>query len=156
MKRLNKLLISVFAFAVVAMSMMPAVHAASAGSAASDSKMISLINQERGKAGLKALTADSTLKAGALKHSQDMSAKNFFSHTSPTYGTFAQRAKASGARVSAENLALNGSVEGAHASLMNSPDHRANIMNPGYTRIGIGIVYSQSKGAYYITQWFGR
>src|SRR5689334_6349298 len=133
MKRLNKLLASLFAFAVVAMSLTPLANAAaSTGSSASlESKMISLINQERSKAGLKALSADSSLRAGALKHSQDMSAKNFFSHTSPTYGTFAQRAKASGARVSAENLALNGSVEKAHAGLMGSSDHKANIMNAG-------------------------
>ena len=121
-----------------------------------ESKMISLINEDRAKEGLKPLRADSSLRAGALKHSQDMAANKFFSHTSPTYGTFSQRAKASGASVSAENLSLNGSVERAHASLMGSTGHRKNIMNASYTRVGIGIVYSSQKGGYYITQWFGR
>lgn len=125
-------------------------------SGSSESQMINLINQDRGKAGLKSVQNDSGLHAGALKHSQDMAKNNFFSHTSPTYGTFSQRAAASGARVSAENIALNGSVAGAEASFMGSDGHRANILNSSYTRVGVGIVYSSSKGGYYITQWFGR
>ena len=125
-------------------------------SGSSESQMISMINEDRGKAGLKALKSDSGLRAGALKHSQDMASNNFFSHTSPTYGTFSQRASASGAKASAENIALNGSVAKAEASFMTSDGHRANIMNSNYTRVGVGIVYSSSKGAYYITQWFGR
>ncbi len=131
--------------------------ASSVSSASSlESRMISLINEDRAAEGLNPLRADSSLRAGAMKHSQDMAANNFFSHTSPTYGTFSERAKASGASVSAENLSLNGSVERAHASLMGSAGHRANIMNSNYTRVGIGIVYSSQKGGYYITQWFGR
>lgn len=121
-----------------------------------EGRMISLINEDRAKEGLNPLRADSALRAGAMKHSQDMAANNFFSHTSPTYGSFSQRAKASGASVSAENLSLNGSVERAHAGLMGSSGHRANIMNANYTRVGIGVVYSSQKGGYYITQWFGR
>ena len=125
---------------------------------AEEQKMINLVNQERTKAGLKALVFDSTLRAPALKHSQDMSQNNFFSHTSPTYGSFSQRLKDSGAKYSTagENLAMYGSVEAAHTGLMNSEGHRANIMNTNYTRIGIGIVFNQSKGTYYITQWFAK
>ena len=131
--------------------------ASSVSSASSlEGRMINLINEDRAAEGLKPLRADSSLRTGAMKHSQDMAANSFFSHTSPTYGTFSERAKASGASVSAENLSLNGSVERAHASLMGSAGHRANIMNANYTRVGIGIVYSSQKGGYYITQWFGR
>ena len=116
--------------------------------------MLSMINEDRADAGLKPLKADSGLRSGALKHSQDMAKNNFFSHTSPTNGTFSQRA--SGAGASAENIAMYGSVAKAHAGLMGSEGHRKNLMNASYTRIGIGIVYNSSKGAYYITQWFGR
>lgn len=125
---------------------------------AEESKMINLVNQERTAAGLKALTFDGTLRVPAIKHSQDMSQNNFFSHTSPTHGTFSQRLKASGVKYAGagENLAMYGSVEKAHVGLMNSEGHRANIMNPNFTRIGIGIVYNQSRGTYYITQWFAR
>ena len=132
---------------------------ATAGSmSAEESKMIDLVNQERTKAGLAPYTYDSSLRAAALSHSRDMSQNNFFSHTSPTKGTFSQRLAASGVKHTAagENLALNGSVDKAHVSLMNSSGHRANIMSATYTRIGIGIVYNQSKGAYYITQWFAK
>lgn len=158
MKRIYKLLICLFALAIVAMPLAEAAHAATASTSAAslDGRMLSLINKDRAKSGLKPLMADGSLRSGALKHSQDMAAKRFLSHTSPTYGTFAQRAKASGAKVSAENVALYGSVEGAHAGMMGSSAHRANIMNAAYTRAGIGIVYNPAKGGYYITQWFGR
>jgi len=43
-------------------------------------------------------------------------------------------------RYAAENLALHPSVESAHQGLMNSPGHRANILNPNLTEIGIGII----------------
>ena len=124
------------------------------GSTSAESQMLSMINEDRADAGLQPLRADSGLRSGALKHSQDMAKNNFFSHTSPTNGTFSQRASGTGA--SAENLAMYGSIAKAHASLMGSEGHRKNLMNASYTRIGIGIVYNSSKGAYYITQWFGR
>jgi uncharacterized protein YkwD len=125
---------------------------------AEESKMINLVNQDRANNGLKALTFDSSLRAGALAHSQDMSWNNYFSHTSPTLGGFSARLKASGVKYSAagENIAMYGSVEAAEAGFMNSPGHRANILNRTFTRVGIGIVYNQSKGAYYITQWFAK
>ena len=136
-----------------------AVPAPATGNMSADEqKMINLVNQERTNAGLNALVFDNTLRAPALKHSRDMSTNNFFSHTSPTYGSFSQRLKDSGMKYSTagENLAMYGSVEAAHTGLMNSEGHRANIMNTNYTRIGIGIVFNQSRGTYYITQWFAK
>jgi len=121
-----------------------------------EQQMIALINQERTAAGLPALTADSRLRSGALAHSQDMAANNFFSHTSPTKGSFSKRIKTLGISASAENIALYGSITKAHAALMASSGHRANIMNAAYTRVGIAVVYSQARHGYYITQWFGR
>ena len=125
---------------------------------ADEQKMINLVNQDRANNGLKPVTFDATLRVPALKHSQDMSQNNFFSHTSPTYGTFSERLKASGVKYSTagENIAMYGSVEAAEVAFMNSEGHRANILNANYTRIGIGIVYNASKGSYYITQWFAK
>ena len=125
---------------------------------AEEQKMITLVNNERTAAGLPALTFDSGLRAGALVHSKDMSDNNFFSHTSPSKGDFSTRVKASGVKYASagENIAMYGSVEKAHTALMNSEGHRANIMNTGYTRIGIGIVYNSTRGYYYITQWFAK
>jgi uncharacterized protein YkwD len=137
----------------------PAATAAPAtGVKALENKMIALVNKERAKAGLRALKYDSSLRAGALHHSQDMSSHNYFNHTSPTYGSFVNRLKAAGVRyVSAgENIAMFGSVENAHAALMKSSGHKANILGKKYSRIGIGIVYNSSKHLYYITQWFAN
>jgi uncharacterized protein YkwD len=124
---------------------------------ADERRMIDMVNQDRADNGLPALTFDAGLRAGALAHSKDMSENNYFSHTSPTYGDFGTRVKASGVKYTAsgENIAMYGSVEAAEAGFMNSPGHRANILG-NYTRVGIGIVYNQSKGAYYITQWFAK
>jgi uncharacterized protein YkwD len=124
---------------------------------ADERKMIGLVNQDRADNGLPALTFDASLRAAALAHSEDMSENNYFSHTSPTQGDFSTRLKASGVKYSAagENIAMYGSVEAAEVGFMNSPGHRANILG-NYTRVGIGIVYNQSKGAYYITQWFAK
>ena len=114
--------------------------------------MLSLVNQERTAAGLPALQMDAALLAEARKHSQDMAQNGFFSHTSPNRGSFSQRLKASGIanRGAGENIAKYGSIEKAHAGLMASEGHRANIMNANYTRAGIGIV--EVNGTYYITQ----
>ena len=133
-------------------------NTSSGSMSAQEQKMINLVNQARADAGLSALTYDSTLRTPAIKHSQDMSTNNFFSHTSPTYGSFSTRLKASGVKYTSagENLAMYGSVEAAHEGLMNSSGHRANILNANYTRVGIGIVYNQSRGVYYITQWFAK
>ena len=136
----------------------PTTPPVSGSMSAEESNMVNLVNQERTSAGLQALNFDSTLRAGAMEHSRDMSSNNYFSHTSPTSGGFSQRLAASGAKYSAagENIALYGSVEKAHVGLMNSPGHRANIMNVNFTRIGIAIVWNADKGAYYITQWFAK
>ena len=99
---------------------------------------------------------DSGLRAGARKHSMDMSTNGFFSHTSPTYGDFSDRFNAAGFVSGGENIAMYGSIDSAHKALMNSSGHRANIMHKSYTRIGIGIVYNSERKVYYITQWFSK
>lgn len=134
------------------------VPPATGNMSADERAMIDMVNRDRADNGLPALKFDAGLRAGALAHSKDMSANNFFSHTSPTQGSFSARLKASGAKYSSagENIAMYGSVAKAEAGLMNSPGHRANILGTSFTRIGIGIVYNQSKGAYYITQWFAK
>ncbi len=120
--------------------------------------MIALVNEERKAAGLPALKLDTGLRAAARRRSKDMSDNGFFSHTSPTNGSFSTRLKASGISYSAagENIAKYGSVSSAHTGLMNSSGHRANILSEKFTRIGIGIVYNSSTKYYLITQWFAK
>ena len=120
--------------------------------------LLQLINTDRAKNGLSALTLDSSLSAAALSHSLDMQANGFFSHTSPTYGSFQARLAASGIRTlcAGENIARYATLEKAHAALMASEGHRANILGANYTHVGLGIVYDSSQGAYIITEWFAR
>lgn len=130
----------------------------SSNASAIEKRMVDLVNQDRANAGLPPLAIDSGLTSAARTHSQDMSANNYFSHTSPTKGGFSERLRNSGVsyKGAGENIALYNSVEKAQAGLMSSDGHRANILGSSFTHIGIGIVWNESKGAYYITQWFAR
>ena len=136
----------------------PAPQATPQPNASLGQNMLAMVNEDRADNGLSPLTWSPELAQAALSHSQDMAANNFFSHTSPSNGGFSLRLKTSGISTlgAGENLALYNSLEKAQAALMSSSGHRANILKAGYTHCGIGIVYSQSKGAYYITQWFAR
>ncbi len=91
--------------------------------------MLSLINQERAKAGIGALTAEAGLTDLARQKSQDMIENNYFSHTSPTYGSPFDMMKAAGIqyKTAGENIAGASQVARAHEALMNSPGHRKNI-----------------------------
>ncbi len=116
--------------------------------------MVNLVNNERAKAGLQPLAVDAKLSQMARVKSKDMADNNYFSHTSPTYGSPFDMMKKFGIsyRTAGENIALNSSVEKAHTALMNSEGHRANILNPKFTHIGIGIV--SKGGSLYFTQEF--
>ncbi len=120
-----------------------------------EKQMLDLVNQERAKAGLSAFKVDSQLVNLARQKSKDMYQNNYFSHTSPTYGSPYDMEKKAGISyrvMGAENIAKAASVTRAHDLLMNSSGHRANILDTRHTIIGIGIV-STSSGVY-VTQLF--
>ncbi len=127
------------------------------GLTADESRMLELVNQERQKAGLKPLKIDMRLVDLSRKKSQDMIDNNYFGHTSPTYGTPFDALKNNGIsyRYAGENLAGAPTVERAHSGLMNSPGHRANILNPNFTHIGIGIVEGGPYGKMYTQTFIG-
>ena len=83
--------------------------------------------------------------------------KYFFGHTSPTYGTPFDALKINGItyRYAGENLAGAPTVVRAHTGLMNSPGHRANILTPNFTHIGIGIVDGGPYGKMYTQTFIG-
>ncbi|MEK3977573.1 CAP domain-containing protein [Psychrobacillus sp. FSL K6-2836] len=116
-------------------------------------QVVDLTNKERAKAGLKALQIDTKLTQSAQAKSQDMKNKNYFSHTSPTYGSPFDQMKSFGItyKSAAENIAM-GQRSPAEVvdAWMKSPGHRANIMNGSYTHIGVGL----SDSGYYWTQQF--
>ncbi|VDC28990.1 CAP domain-containing protein [Filibacter tadaridae] len=115
--------------------------------------VLDLTNVERQKAGLAPLQIDSKLMNSARQKSSDMASKNYFSHTSPTYGSPFDQMKANGItyRSAAENIAQGQrSAEEVVKAWMESPGHRENILTPGFTHIGIGY----DKDGNYWTQQF--
>lgn len=109
---------------------------------ASEATMLKLINQERTKAGLSALTLDKPMRVVARGHSRDMLARGFFGHENPDGLSPFDRMESYGVtfKVAGENIAYAPSVELAHAGFMRSPGHKANIMSADFGRIGIGII----------------
>lgn len=130
----------------------------STGISAEESKMVNLVNQARVSQGIKPLTVNSQLVNLARKKSQDMVAKNYFSHNSPTYGSPFDMMKNAGItyRIAGENLAGAATTESAHQNLMNSSGHRANILNSSFTEIGIGIASGSIYGNIYTQMFIGR
>lgn len=107
---------------------------------AAESEIFALLNEERRRAGLEPVTSDEKLVAAARAYSEEMATHRFIAHVSPRTGTPADRVKRAGvpALIVTENLAQAGSPREAHASLMNSPGHRANVLDPRLQRVGIG------------------
>jgi uncharacterized protein YkwD len=112
-----------------------------------EAKMLELVNEERAKAGLKPVKADPELTVVARAHSNDMFKRGYFAHVNPDGKDPFDRMKESNVhfRAAGENLALAQTLEIAHTNLMNSPGHRANILNPSFGRLGIGVM----DGGYY-------
>ena len=126
---------------------------ANSGMSAYETEVVRLVNVERARYGLAALTADAELSRGARVKSQDMRDKGYFSHESPTYGSPFQMMKSFGIsyRTAGENIAYGyATPEKVVQAWMNSEGHRANILNSSYTRLGVGYV----ADGHYWTQWF--
>ncbi|MFD4554291.1 CAP domain-containing protein [Streptomyces sp. NPDC058469] len=120
-------------------------------------KVAALTNAERARAGLPALAVDPLLAAAAQAHSSDMVARAFYSHTSPDGSQPWDRAAAAGSRrrTIGENIACGQrSAAEVVEGWMNSPGHRANILKPDFTHIGIGFAGGGQTGTYW-TQLFG-
>jgi uncharacterized YkwD family protein len=119
----------------------------SAGISQYAQQVIELTNKERARAGLPALKVDAQLSDVAQKKSQDMQQNHYFSHTSPTYGSpfdmmrdFGVTYKAAG-----ENIAKGQRTpQEVVAAWMNSPGHRANILNRQFTHIGVGFEQTEN------------
>jgi hypothetical protein len=106
-----------------------------------EAEMLRLVNKERSQRGLAPLKADPKLTAVARKHSVDMLARGYFSHYTPEgVDPFARMRNDDIHFLAAgENVALAPTLLQAHTGLMHSPGHRANILNPAFGRMGIGI-----------------
>jgi uncharacterized protein YkwD len=117
--------------------------------------MVMLVNGERKKMGIAELTVDSKITEVARAHSRDMFLRKYFSHYNPEGQDIGDWYRAAGIVASGigENLAYAPDLETAHEGLMNSPEHKKNILEPLFHRIGIGIISTESYGIM-ITQNF--
>jgi len=120
-----------------------------------EAAMLVLVNDERTSRGLAALTLDPRLVPIARQHSEEMFRLKYFGHQSPVNGSPFDRLASAGVSYSraGENLAYAQSLAVAHRSLMESPGHRENILQPDFTRIGIGVISAGSYGRMF-TQLF--
>lgn len=111
--------------------------------------LIEKTNNARRDAGLPTLTPNDLLQESARKKGEDMLKNSYFAHTSPAGVTPWKWFDQAGYDYvyAGENLAIDFSTaEGVHEAWMNSPGHRANILNPRYRDIGIAVVSGEFQG----------
>jgi uncharacterized protein YkwD len=113
-----------------------------------EQELLQRANQSRQRAGAPVLRLDSGLSAAARVHAQAMLEANQLSHRFPQEQSLVQRLAAT-TRLqldqAAENVALDYSAQGGHEHLMQSPPHRANLLNPAYNVVGLGVVRSGDR-----------
>ncbi len=137
-----------------------------------EEEFIERVNQERTSRGLNALTFDPLLVRVARAHSREMCDKDYFDHHSPTPGLRSPMDRVLRSLKDAGNgnpdYLLVGeniyycsvfndtyNVAYGHQALMDSPGHRANILEPRFTKIGLGI-YRNAKGEFWVTEEFTK
>jgi len=126
------------------------------GASTSEAQVLAIVNDERTDAGCGPVRSDAALRDLARAHSADMKARGYFDHNTPegvTPWTRAERAGVTG--LGAENIARGQkSAESVMRAWMNSPGHRANILDCTLTRLGVGVEEGD-QGPWW-TQEFGR
>lgn len=152
------LLVTVKIFTIALITFGPFLPAAS--SAITIQNVITLANQSRQSFGLGSLTESSLLNKAAQAKAEDMAAKGYFSHTSPDGKTPWNFIETSGYNyiLAGENLAVHFTdAESMEQAWMNSPSHKANILNRNFEEIGIGIAQGQYQGKQttFVVQMFG-
>ena len=121
-------------------------------------EVLDLVNVERSNRGLQPLKFNSELSNVATLKSQDMIDKNYFDHTSPTYGSPFDMMKKFGIsyRAAGENIAMGQKTpQEVMNSWMNSDGHRKNILNPDFTELGVGIA-SNGSSLYWTQMFIGK
>lgn len=117
-------------------------------------QVVELVNQERTKAGLSAVTLDQNIASAALVRAKEI--ETSFSHTRPNGSKFSTALTEQGVtfKGAGENIAWGQkSPEAVIQAWMNSEGHRANILNKNFTKIGVGY-YQNAAGHNFWTQLF--
>ncbi|HEY5927064.1 MAG TPA: CAP domain-containing protein [Kofleriaceae bacterium] len=126
-----------------------------------EKRLLALMNRDRQAAGLAPLMWDDRVTAVSRAHSEDMRKTKTVAHISPTTGSAADRTRAAGIKTAVvlENVARAYGVGEAHAGLMNSPGHRANVLASAATHVGIGVILGDEvsgRREMFLTQVFIR
>ena len=139
---------------------------------ADEQEFVEKVNAERAARGLCTLTVDPLLVRTARAHSREMCARDYFDHHSPTPGLATPmdrylKGLHDGGGATPDSLLVGENiyycsvfsdvynVDYSHRALMNSPGHRANILEPRFARIGLGI-YRNAAGEFWVTEMFVR
>jgi uncharacterized YkwD family protein len=122
---------------------------------ADEAYILEQVNAARAQAGLRALKIDFRLVETARAKSQDMVDNGYFGHTSPSMGSPFDQIRRAGIsyRYAGENIAGSSTAQRAFQMWMQSPGHRANILNANFTHIGIGVAQGSPYGKI-LTQHF--
>ena len=124
-----------------------------------EKEVVTLVNQERSKQGLAPLKDNVSLSNVARTKSEDMAKNNYFSHTSPTYGSPFDMMKHFGITYTAagENIAMGQPTAASVMNgWMNSPGHKANILSKDFTEIGVGIAKNTNGSIYWTQDFIGK
>lgn len=125
---------------------------------ADEQEVFDLINAKRVSNGVSPLKIDDELQNVARIKAQDMVDNNYFSHTSPVYGSPFDMIKKFGIsyKTAGENIAGHSTNSGAVNAWMNSSGHKANILNSSFNYTGIGVVSSPKYGKIYVQMFMGK
>ena len=123
---------------------------------AAEQEIFRQVNADRAQAGLAPLELDHRLTEIARKHTEKMVERRALSHQFPDEPDVRHRVISSGLRfdISGENVAFDRDADSAEDSLMHSPPHRANILRPEFTVIGVGVI--RVGDTIYVTQDFAH
>jgi len=122
-----------------------------------ESRMIADVNRIRVAAGVPPLARDPKMAVMARAYAHDMGARRYFGHYNPEKQSLVDRFDMAGIayQFAGENIAFVQSETEAMDGFLKSPDHRANILSPDYTRIGVGIIVTHGYGTIYVQEFFG-
>jgi uncharacterized protein YkwD len=140
------------------------VHADDAGAERSttdvEDRLFALLNESRRAFGRAPLVRESAIDRVAAAHSRDMVASGFVGHVSPTTGNPTDRVSRAGLRsgLVLENIGRAYGARSLHEGLLESPGHRATLLNPDVTHVGLGVVAEPegSRTAWVATEVFLR
>ena len=119
-------------------------------------QMLAQVNEVRRKAGAPPLELDPVLQKAAQAHAQDMLARGYFAHKSPSGTTVRERSRQAGYdwRTIGENIAEGQtSVDEVMKTWMESPGHRKNILEPRFKDLGIGLLTGKTRDGEYRVIW---